>query len=207
MNHSIYSADRSTHLKIGSCARRWGYRGRGFSISARYRFGRVHPTRASSRPQAEAITSSPMVCAITRTRWWCASKIEFTEFTPSLPAPQKSPLWIIEDPNYPQVDYRKRPLPRAFSFCGVASSLVTEVRSPFRRALRGYVYQQGLSPFTDLRAIDLSRVEVKAQRPLVAAPAGGGTVSTRLAGITARSADCHRAIRRPVRSSPHSRGC
>jgi hypothetical protein len=35
--------------------------------------------------------------------------------------PPKVATWILEDPNYPQVDYENARSPRAFSFCGVSS--------------------------------------------------------------------------------------
>ena len=46
------------------------------------------------------------------------AKGEFTNSRGSL-QPPKVATWIIEDPNYPQVDYWKRPLPTGvFFLCG-----------------------------------------------------------------------------------------
>ena len=116
MNHSIYSADRTTHLKIVVVALVAGIAVAGFGISARTTSdeGYTQTARVMKAGKPVAITSSEH-------RWYANE--EFCEFTRLFTSPPKSPRGYLEDPNYPQVDYRKRPLPTGvFFLSGCADS-------------------------------------------------------------------------------------
>ena len=96
MNHSIYSADRSTHLKIVVVALVAGIAVAAFGISARFRIRTtaIPRPRAVSRPASRSSSPTP-------TRQWCAN--EFQEFTRLFTSPPKSPHGYVEDPQLPQV--------------------------------------------------------------------------------------------------------
>ena len=110
MNHSIYSADRTTHLKIVVVALVAGIAVAGFGISIRDSTddGYTQTARVMKPGKPVAVTTSN---ALTR-----SLRLEFHEFTRLFTSPPKSPRGDLEDPNYPQVDYRKRPLPTGVFF-------------------------------------------------------------------------------------------
>src|SRR5476651_515105 len=92
MNHSIYSADRSTHLKIVVVALVAGIAVAGFGISAR--------TGSDDYAQSERVARS---------------LTGFCEFTRLFISPPKSPRGYLEDPNYPKLTTENARPPRAFS--------------------------------------------------------------------------------------------
>ena len=107
MNHSIYSADRSTHLKIVVVALVAGIAVAAFGISARTQFGGLHADRtchqggqAGDRHQFEHVVG-PLkgIC----------------EFTRLFTSPPKLPRGYVEDPTTPS-RLRKRPLPTGVFF-------------------------------------------------------------------------------------------
>ena len=112
MNHSIYSADRTTHLKIVVVALVAGIAVAGFGISARSNSDDLHAdgARDQGRQAGGGHELRRSVGSLTE---------EFTEFTRLFTSPPKSPRGYVEDPNYPQVDYSENARsPRAFSFLG-----------------------------------------------------------------------------------------
>src|SRR5258708_20519041 len=80
------------------------------------------------------------------------ANIRISRIHAALYQPPKVASWIIEDPNYPQVDYRKRPLPTGVFFLrglllarhsnGSAPSL------PWER-VRGYRLSTASAPLPD----------------------------------------------------------
>jgi len=96
MNHSIYSADRMTHLKIVVVALVAGILVAGFGISTRNSSStRVTPRRAGDegRQAGRGHELQQLDGALTGIH----------EFTLALYSPPKSPRGY-KDPNYPQVD-------------------------------------------------------------------------------------------------------
>ena len=104
MNHSIYSADRTTHLKIVVVALVAGILVAGFGISARTTSneGLTQTARDEGRQAGRRHQQRQFGRPLTK---------EFTEFTRLFTSPPKSPRGYLEDPNYPQVDDRKTPAP------------------------------------------------------------------------------------------------
>ena len=112
MNHSIYSADRTTHLKIVVVALVAGIAVAGFGISARI-------TSDDGYTQTARVIKAGKPVAITSSDTSTGPLTEFEEFTRLFTSPPKSPRGYLEDPNYPQVDYRKTPAPHGrFLFAG-----------------------------------------------------------------------------------------
>ena len=113
MNHSIYSADRTTHLKIVVVALVAGIAVAGFGISAR-----TIRTTVTRRPRASSRPARPWRSPV-RTHRWFAN--EFCEFTRLFTSPPKSPREYVEDPNYPKLTTTKTPAPHGrFLFVRIA---------------------------------------------------------------------------------------
>ena len=129
MNHSIYSADRTTHLKIVVVALVAGIVVAGFGISAR-------TTSDEGYTQTASVMKAGKPVAITSSgnRWFANKGIQ--EFTRLFTSPPKSPRGYVEDPNYPQVDYGKRPLPTGVFFLWTLSILEVRAEALARSARR-----------------------------------------------------------------------
>ena len=118
MNHSIYSADRTTHLKIVVVALVAGILVAGFSISAR-------TTSDEGLTQTARVMKAGKPVADHQQHQFSRplTTEEFTEFTRLFTSPPKSPRGYLEDPNYPQVDDLKTPAPHGrFLFVGYSES-------------------------------------------------------------------------------------
>ena len=127
MNHSIYSADRSTHLKIVVVALIAGIAVAGFGISAR-----TGSDEDYTQTARVIKAGKPMAITSANTIGGALSKRNLRNSRGSLPAPQ-SRLVDKRRPQLPQVTTENARSPRAFSFCGVCFT-ATEVRSsPFGR--------------------------------------------------------------------------
>ena len=98
MNHSIYSADRTTHLKIVVVALVAGIVVAGFSISARNSSDEGY-TQTAARDEGRQAGGGHQLRTVRS-----YAKENFTNSRGSL-QPPKVATWILEDPNYPQVDY------------------------------------------------------------------------------------------------------
>ena len=85
MNHSIYSADRSTHLKIVVVALIAGIAVAGFSISARTTASDEGYTQTATRPQSRQAGGDHQRGDLDR------SLTKFKEFTRLFSSPPKSP--------------------------------------------------------------------------------------------------------------------
>ena len=109
MNHSIYSADRSTHLKIVVVALVAGIAVAGFGISAR--------TSSDDYTQTARVIKAGKPVADHQLEHDGGALTKWNlRIHAALYQPPKVASWILEDPNYPQVDYRKRPLPTGVFF-------------------------------------------------------------------------------------------
>ncbi len=107
MNHSIYSADRTTHIKIVVVALVAGIAVAGFGISAW-----IYPDRArhEGRQGRDDHEFRHIHGPLTK---------DFRNSRGLFSSPPKSPRGYVEDPKYPKSTTENARSPRAFSFCAV----------------------------------------------------------------------------------------
>src|SRR5438132_13223550 len=114
MNHSIYSADRTTHLKIVVVALVAGVVVAGFSISARNTSDEGLTQTASTRVMK---AGKPVV--ITSSGTLSYDKGEFKEFMRLFTAP-KVATWIIKTPTTPKFATKTAAPQRPFLIVGAS---------------------------------------------------------------------------------------
>src|SRR5690348_4173760 len=93
MNHSIYSADRTTHLKIVVVALVAGIAVAGLGISAR--------SSSDDYMQTARVIKAGQPMAVSRTDVPAVRYESFKEFTRLFTSPPKSPCGYVEDPQLP----------------------------------------------------------------------------------------------------------
>ena len=114
MNHSIYSADRTTHLKIVVVALVAAIVVAGFGISARNTSDEGLTQTASTRVMK---AGKPVV--ITSSAQLGRTLKENSRNSRGSLQPPKVATWIIKTPTTPKLTHEASltPAPRAFSFC------------------------------------------------------------------------------------------
>ena len=117
MNHSIYSADRTTHLKIVVVALVAGILIAGLSISAHNSSGEgFTQTASTARHEGRQAGRDYQLRELSRT---------LTKFTNSR-GPLQPPKAHVDNktPTTPKLTAENARSPRAFSFCGVVSARI-----------------------------------------------------------------------------------
>ena len=187
MNHSIYSADRTTHLKIVVVALVAGIAGGGLQHLGSHQFGRRLPDRAGHQGR-QGRDASPV-----RTHRWCAN--DFVEFTRLFTSPPKSPREYVKTPTTPKLALPENARsPRAFSFCAWR----------FPRCNGAGLPQATLKPAGFQSATQFAEIRVcRIQRAATARQQRAARSRSACRQKPAPRSACRPASRRPARPSPH----